>query len=35
MPPRMTAPDQIARGQIGERVPAHDAPEEADREGGH
>jgi len=31
----MTAPDQIARGQIGERVPTHDAPEQADDERGH
>jgi hypothetical protein len=30
----MTAPDQIARGQIGDWVPTHDAPEQADREGG-
>jgi len=31
----MTAPDQIAHGQIGERMPAHHAPEQPDREGGH
>jgi hypothetical protein len=31
----MTATDQIAHDQIGERVPAHHAPEQPDRENGH
>jgi hypothetical protein len=35
MPPRMTPTDQIARSQIGERMPTHDAPEQTDRENEH
>jgi hypothetical protein len=31
----VAASDQIAGGEIGERVPAHNAPEQADREGSH
>jgi hypothetical protein len=31
----MAVADQIANRQIGERVPTHDAPEQADREDGH
>jgi hypothetical protein len=32
VPPRQATPDQVARGQIGDRMPTHDAPEQTDDE---
>jgi hypothetical protein len=31
VPPRQATPDQV-RGQIGDRMPTHDAPEQTDDE---